>query len=111
MKVTLDAYYNKRNNNISSTLLSSKFYGYATAGSDLAAAITAVNPGFANYVLPSGATVAQTFAGGINGVTLNASTGAPNPLGFMSSDQSPGNALDITYFNVESVDYVGVDLG
>lgn len=111
LKVTLDAYYNKRNNNISSTLLSSKFYGYATAGSDLAAAITAVNPGFANYVLPSGATVAQTFAGGINGVTLNASTGAPNPLGFMSSDQSPGNALDITYFNVESVDYVGVDLG
>lgn len=111
LKVTLDAYYNKRNNNISSTLLSSKFYGYATAGSDLAAAITAVNPGFANYVLPSGATVAQTFAGGINGVTLNASTGAPKPLGFMSSDQSPGNALDVTYFNVESVDYVGVDLG
>jgi iron complex outermembrane receptor protein len=111
LKVTLDAYYNQRNNNISSTLLSSKFYGYATAGSDLAAAITAVNPGFANYVLPSGATVAQTFAGGINGVTLNASTGAPNPLGFMSSDQSPGNALDITYFNIESVNYVGVDFG
>ncbi len=111
LKVTLDAYYNQRNNNISSTILSSKFYGYATAGADLAAAITAVNPGFAGYVLPSGATVAQTFAGGINGVTLNADTGAPNPLGFMSADQSPGNALDITYFNVETVDYVGVDFG
>ena len=111
LKITVDAYYNQRNKNITSTVLSSAFYGYATAGEDLAAAITAANPGLAGIVLPSGATVAQTFAGGINGTTLNATTGAPNPLGILSADQSPGNALDITYFNIDSVDYLGLDLG
>tara|TARA_B110000091_G_scaffold214528_1_gene268732 strand:- start:1204 stop:3855 length:2652 start_codon:yes stop_codon:yes gene_type:complete len=110
-RVTLDAYYNQRNKNLTSTIVSSALYGYATAGADLAAAITAVNPGFANFVLPSGATIAQTFAGGINSQTINPNTGAPNPLGMLTADQSPGNAYDITYFNIESVEYFGADLG
>jgi iron complex outermembrane receptor protein len=111
LRITIDAYYNQRNNNVTSTVVSNSFYGYATAGSDLAAEITAINPAVAGIVLASGATVAQTFAGGINGTTLNPETGAPNPLGVLSADQSPANAFDITYFNIESIDYLGADLG
>jgi len=111
LRVTVDAYYNKRDKNLTSTVRSSSFFGYATAGQELAAAITAVSPGVANIVLGSGLTVAQTFQGAIEGSTLNADTGAPNPLGFYTADQTPGNALDLSFFNLESIDYFGVDFG
>ncbi|WP_397363288.1 TonB-dependent receptor domain-containing protein [Olleya sp. R77988] len=108
LRVTVDAYYNKREKNLTATVQSSPLIGYATAGQDLHDAIAAVDN--SGIILPNGATIAQTFQAGLETLTLNAD-GSTAVVGFLTADQSPNNVIDLTFFNIESVDYFGVDLG
>ncbi|MCV6631047.1 MAG: TonB-dependent receptor [Flavobacteriaceae bacterium] len=108
-KVTVDAYYNKRVKNLTATIPAGSSIVYASAGQDLHDAIAAVdNSGWTNP--ETSETLAQMFKKGIETQTIK--DGKPAVLGFMLPDQQTRrNVVPLTFYNIESVDYFGVDAG
>jgi outer membrane receptor protein involved in Fe transport len=109
--ITTDLYYTKRDNNLTPAQQASSLVVYPTAGADLAAIVAAAIP--ADSAARFGRTPAQIgamYKSAVESLTLK--NGVPSPLGLLSSDQSPtGKTLDLTYFNLEAIDYWGADLG
>lgn len=109
--ITTDLYYTKRDNNLTPAQQASSLVVYPTAGVDLAAIVAAAIP--ADSAAKFGRTPAQIgamYKSAVESLTLK--NGVPSPLGLLSSDQSPtGKTLDLTYFNLEAIDYWGLDLG
>lgn len=109
LNMTVDLYYNSRKNNLTPGLTASPFIGYATAGADLAAAVETSL--LANNIPAANAkAIAGAYTQAVNSLTQK--NGVLSPLGLLSSDQSiTGKTLDLTYFNVEEINYTGADLG
>ena len=111
-QITIDAYYNQRDKDLTSTVRASPLLVYPAAGDDLAAAVAAVaDPTVLAGVGLNPTALGQIYKSALETQTLNAD-GSPAVLGLLSSDQSAtGNTLDLSYYNVEQVDYYGLDVG
>lgn len=110
LSVTVDAYYINRKNNFTGTTVASPLVVYPSAGGDLATVVAATlnADSLAQFGLTP-ASAAAIYQGAIESVTVSAN-GAPAPLGLISADQSPNSTtLDATFFNIEEVDYYGVE--
>lgn len=108
---SIDAYYNQRTDNLTPITVGSPLIVYPTAGEDLAAIVASTlnADSLAQYGLNPTA-VAAIYQSAIETVTQN-SSGGLNPLGLMSSDQSPtGKTLDASFYNIEEITYFGLDL-
>lgn len=108
---TLDLYYTKRDNNLTTGQQAGSLVVFANAGTELASIVAAAIP--ADSAAKFGRTPAQIgamYKSAVESLTLK--NGVPSPLGLLSSDQSPtGKTLDLTYFNLDAIDYWGTDLG
>ncbi len=113
LSATVDVYYNKRKNMVSQGLFTNPFIGYANAGSEVANAVAAAIASEGNslgLVDAQIAGIAGAYAQAIQTNTLNAD-GSTAYLGYLVSDQSAnGKTIDLTYFNVEEINYFGADI-
>ena len=111
--IDADLYYNNRTNLLSAPLPVSPFLIYPTAGNDLSEQVLAnADPNvLASYGLTPEA-LSAIYQGSIEDFTLD-ENGTPNPLGILSSDNSPSGigTYDFAYLNFEKLDYWGLDLG
>ncbi len=108
---SIDAFYNQRTNNLTPITVGSPFVVYPTAGQDLSAIVasTLSADSLAQYGLTPAA-MAAIYQSAIETSTQNAA-GVFSPLGLISADQSPtGQTLDAAFYNIESMEYFGLDL-
>ena len=109
--IGIDLFYIQRNNSVTGTTVASPFVVYPTAGADLANAVAGTLN--ADSLAQFGLTpqiVAGIYQGALETLTTDAN-GSPSPLGVISADQSiTGTTLDVTFFNLEEIDYYGLDL-
>lgn len=109
--ITIDAYYIQRKNNLTGTTVASPLVLYPTAGDDLATIVAAsLNAdSLAQFGLTPQA-ISGIYKAALETLTTDGN-GNPSPLGLISADQSPtGQTLDATFFNIEEVDYFGLDV-
>jgi iron complex outermembrane receptor protein len=107
---SIDAFYNERTNNLTPITVGSPLVVYPTAGQDLSAIVASTLSAdtLAQYGLTPGA-VGTIYQDEIETSTQNAN--GLSPLGLISSDQSPtGKTLDAAFYNIESIEYFGLDL-
>ena len=112
--ITIDAYYNIRQNLFSTPFQASPVVFQPTLGQDLENAILAgLNPDGLEGIGLSVEAIANMYGGYAEALAFDGQTGTPNPLGVISSDQAPSNAsipnLDVTYYNIDQIEYFGLD--
>ncbi len=112
--ITIDAYYNMRNNMLSAPIQASPVVVQPTLGADLAAAVAAtVDPAvLANYGLTP-EQVAGIYQNAAQSISANPD-GSFRPLGVVRSDQTPPASplptIDLAYYNISQIEYGGIDV-
>ncbi len=119
LSVSLDIYYNRRQNNLTAPVLTAPLLGYPSLGTDLGGAVAAVftDEELAQFGLDV-ATLAGTYQAVASSIALSEG-GTPNPLGVLNNDQALpsiqasglGGGASLTYLNIEELDYWGIDFG
>ena len=116
LALTVDLYYNKRQNILSSPIQASPFVVQPELAEDLANSLMGqldTNALAALGETPS--SVTSLYSNLARVLSEDQFTGEFNNLGFIRSDQTPTTGdlptVDLAYYNISQIDYFGVDLG
>ncbi len=110
----IDVYYNRRTNVLSAPIQASPLVFQPTLAQDLTTAImNGLNlDDLADLGLTADAVV-NMYAGFADALAVDQDSGAPNILGLVSADQASKTSvlptLDLAYYNIREIDYLGID--
>ncbi|MEO1715344.1 MAG: TonB-dependent receptor, partial [Bacteroidota bacterium] len=118
LSVSLDLYYNRRQNNLTAPVPTAPLLLYPSLGDDLGAAVAAA---FTDAELAQFGLDVVTLAGTYQAVAAGIATpgGTPTPLAVLNNDQilsstqasGFGGGLGLAYLNIKELDYFGIDFG